>query len=32
MGTLGIILGPLIITIFLTLAEIHRMEYKEKDL
>jgi len=29
-GILGIIYGPLIITIFLTLAEIYRLEYKEK--
>jgi len=28
-GILGIIYGPLIITVFLTLAEIYRMEYKE---
>ncbi|MDY7037426.1 MAG: AI-2E family transporter [Thermodesulfobacteriota bacterium] len=28
-GILGIIYGPLIITIFLTLAEIYRIEYKE---
>ena len=28
-GILGIIYGPLIITIFLTLAEIYRLEYKE---
>ena len=30
-GILGIIYGPLIITIFLTLAEIYRQEYKEKE-
>ena len=29
-GILGIIYGPLIITIFLTLAEIYRQEYKEQ--
>ncbi|OEU44526.1 MAG: hypothetical protein BBJ60_10320 [Desulfobacterales bacterium S7086C20] len=29
-GILGIIYGPLIITIFLTLAEIYRAEYKEE--
>lgn len=29
-GILGIIYGPLIITVFLTLAEIYRLEYKEK--
>ncbi len=29
-GILGVIYGPLIITIFLTLAEIYRLEYKEK--
>ncbi|MCD6296809.1 MAG: AI-2E family transporter, partial [Deltaproteobacteria bacterium] len=29
-GILGIIYGPLIITIFLTLAEIYRLEYKEE--
>ncbi len=29
-GILGIIYGPLIITIFLTLAEIYGLEYKEK--
>ncbi|RLC27686.1 MAG: hypothetical protein DRH56_01985 [Deltaproteobacteria bacterium] len=29
-GILGIIYGPLIITIFLTLAEIYRIEYKER--
>ncbi len=29
-GLLGIVYGPLIITIFLTLAEIYRIEYKEK--
>ena len=29
-GILGIIYGPLIITIFLTLAEIYRAEYKEQ--
>lgn len=29
-GILGIVYGPLIITIFLTLAEIYRLEYKEK--
>ena len=29
-GILGIIYGPLIITIFLTLAEIYRVEYKEE--
>ncbi|MBU2497726.1 MAG: AI-2E family transporter, partial [Proteobacteria bacterium] len=28
-GILGIIYGPLIITIFLTLAEIYRLEYKD---
>ncbi|MEA2038922.1 MAG: AI-2E family transporter [Thermodesulfobacteriota bacterium] len=28
-GILGLIYGPLIITIFLTLAEIYRLEYKE---
>ena len=28
-GILGIIYGPLIMTIFLTLAEIYRVEYKE---
>ena len=28
-GILGVIYGPLIITIFLTLAEIYRLEYKE---
>jgi len=28
-GILGIIYGPLIVTIFLTLAEIYRLEYKE---
>jgi predicted PurR-regulated permease PerM len=28
-GILGIIYGPLIITVFLTLAEIYRLEYKE---
>jgi predicted PurR-regulated permease PerM len=28
-GILGIIYGPLIITIFVTLAEIYRLEYKE---
>lgn len=28
-GILGILYGPLIITIFMTLAEIYRMEYKE---
>lgn len=28
-GILGIVYGPLIITIFLTLAEIYRIEYKE---
>jgi predicted PurR-regulated permease PerM len=28
-GILGVIYGPLIITIFLTMAEIYRMEYKE---
>ncbi|MBN2123878.1 MAG: AI-2E family transporter, partial [Deltaproteobacteria bacterium] len=28
-GIMGIIYGPLIITIFLTLAEIYRGEYKE---
>jgi predicted PurR-regulated permease PerM len=27
-GILGIVYGPLIITIFLTLAEIYRLEYK----
>ena len=29
-GILGIIYGPLIITLFLTLAEIYRLEYKEQ--
>jgi predicted PurR-regulated permease PerM len=29
-GIMGIIYGPLIITIFLTLAEIYRLEYKEQ--
>lgn len=29
-GILGLIYGPLIITIFLTLAEIYRLEYKEQ--
>jgi predicted PurR-regulated permease PerM len=29
-GILGIVYGPLIITIFLTLAEIYRLEYKEQ--
>jgi predicted PurR-regulated permease PerM len=29
-GILGIVYGPLIITIFLTLAEIYRIEYKEQ--
>ena len=29
-GILGIIYGPLIITIFLTLAEIYRLEYKKQ--
>ena len=28
-GILGIIYGPLIITIFITMAEIYRLEYKE---
>lgn len=28
-GILGVVYGPLIITIFLTLAEIYRLEYKE---
>jgi len=28
-GILGIIYGPLIITIFLTLAEIYRLEYQQ---
>ena len=28
-GILGIVYGPLIITIFLTLAEIYKLEYKE---
>jgi predicted PurR-regulated permease PerM len=28
-GILGIIYGPLIMTVFLTLAEIYRLEYKE---
>jgi predicted PurR-regulated permease PerM len=28
-GILGIIYGPLIMTIFLTLAEIYKLEYKE---
>ena len=27
-GILGIVYGPLIITVFLTLAEIYRVEYK----
>ncbi len=31
-GILGIIYGPLIITIFLTLAEIYRQEYKEQEI
>lgn len=31
-GILGIIYGPLIITIFLTLAEIYRQEYKEQGI
>lgn len=30
-GILGIIYGPLIITIFLTLAEIYRLEYKDPE-
>ena len=30
-GILGIIYGPLIITIFLTLAEIYKLEYKEQS-
>ncbi|HOP46212.1 MAG TPA: AI-2E family transporter [Desulfobacteraceae bacterium] len=29
-GILGIVYGPLIITVFLTLAEIYRLEYKEQ--
>jgi predicted PurR-regulated permease PerM len=29
-GILGIVYGPLIITIFLTLAEIYRLEYRDK--
>ena len=29
-GILGIIYGPLIITVFLTLAEIYRLEYRDK--
>ncbi len=29
-GILGIVYGPLIITIFLTLAEIYKLEYKER--
>ena len=29
-GIIGIVYGPLIITIFLTLAEIYRLEYKEQ--
>jgi predicted PurR-regulated permease PerM len=29
-GILGVVYGPLIITIFLTLAEIYRLEYKEQ--
>ncbi|MDY6972277.1 MAG: AI-2E family transporter [Thermodesulfobacteriota bacterium] len=29
-GILGIVYGPLIITIFITLAEIYRLEYKEE--
>lgn len=28
-GLLGVVYGPLIMTIFLTLAEIYRLEYKE---
>jgi predicted PurR-regulated permease PerM len=31
-GILGLLYGPLIITIFLTLAEIYRLEYKEQHL
>lgn len=31
-GILGIIYGPLIITIFLTLAEIYRLEYKGQEI
>lgn len=31
-GILGIIFGPLIITLFLTLAEIYRLEYREQSL
>jgi len=31
-GILGIIYGPLIITVFLTLAEIYRLEYKGQTL
>ena len=31
-GILGIIYGPLIITIFITMAEIFRLEYKEKPI
>jgi len=30
-GILGIIYGPLIITVFLTLAEIYRMEYRARE-
>lgn len=29
-GVMGIVYGPLIITLFLTLAEIYRLEYKER--
>jgi predicted PurR-regulated permease PerM len=29
-GVLGVIYGPLIITVFITLAEIYRLEYKEQ--
>ena len=31
-GILGLLYGPLIITIFLTLAEIYRLEYKEQHI
>jgi len=31
-GILGIIYGPLIITTFLTLAEIYRLEYQERTI
>jgi predicted PurR-regulated permease PerM len=30
-GMIGIVYGPLIITIFLTLAEIYRLEYKDQQ-